>query len=54
MVKFDDHLNEIKETQKQIGMTKSPQRKYQLHRRLNKLLKDYSYAKLEYQRAKNV
>ena len=34
-------LEEIKETQKQISLTKSKQRKYELHRRLNKLWKQY-------------
>lgn len=41
MVKFDELLDEIRETRKQLSMTNSKQRKYELHRRLNKLVKEY-------------
>ena len=41
MVKFDELLDEIRETRKQLSMTSSKQRKYELHRRLNKLVKEY-------------
>ena len=34
-------LDEIRETQRQLTLTKSKQRKYELHRRLNKLWKQY-------------
>lgn len=48
MVKFEDHLNEIKETQRQISKTNSPQRKRELHRRLKKLWREYNTAKRYY------
>lgn len=34
-------LEEIKDTQRQISLTKSKQRKYELHRHLDKLWKKY-------------
>ena len=44
VIKFDDQLEKIKETQRQISKTNSSQRKYELHRHLNKLWKEYRMA----------
>ena len=45
MPNFDKCLEEIRETKKQISLTTSKQRKYELHRHLNKLLREYYKAK---------
>lgn len=46
MIKFEELKQEIRETKKQIENTDSNKRKYQLHRRLAKLQKEYSYGKI--------
>lgn len=46
MIKFDELKEEIAETRRQIGLTESKRRKYQLHRRLAKLEKEYKYGKM--------
>lgn len=44
MVQFEEHIAKIRETKEQIERTNSKQRKYELHRHLNKLLKEYKTA----------
>lgn len=46
MIKFEELKHEIIETKKQIENTDSSKRKYQLHRRLAKLQKEYRYGKM--------
>lgn len=53
MVQLQKHLNEIKETRKQINATNSPQRKYELGRHLNKLEKEYRIARYNIARSRN-
>lgn len=45
MPDFEKCLEAIRETKRQIELTESKQRKYQLHRHLNKLLREYKTAK---------
>lgn len=45
MPDFEKCLEDIRETKRQIELTSSKQRKYQLHRHLSKLLKEYKTAK---------
>ena len=42
---IERHLNEIKDTETQIRATQSKQRRYELHRHLAKLQKEYKIAK---------
>lgn len=46
MPNFEKCLEDIRETKRQIELTNSKQRKYQLKRHLNKLLRDYRTAKM--------
>ena len=46
MVDFEKAMDEIRETYRQIGLTKSKQRKHELHRHLRKQWKEYNEAKL--------
>jgi len=46
MPDFEKWLEDIRETKRQIELTNSKQRKYQLRRHLNKLLKEYRAAKM--------
>lgn len=46
MINYAPLLKEIDETRMQLGKTQSKQRKYQLHRRLNKLKREYYTAKM--------
>lgn len=48
MPNFDEILDDIRETRKQIMMTKSKRRKYELNRHLHKQLKEYKMAKYYY------
>lgn len=41
---LNDHKEKIAETIRQINLTESPQRKYELHRHLKKLRKEYRIA----------
>lgn len=41
---LNEHKEKIAETIRQISMTESPQRKYELHRHLKKLRKEYRTA----------
>ena len=52
MIKFDEILEEIRETKKSISETESRRRKYELNRRLRKQLKEYQTAKRYYQETK--
>ena len=52
MIKFNELNEEIKETRRQIQLTKSKQRRWQLHRHLSKLQKQYSLARMYYCEAK--
>ena len=45
MPDFDKQIQKIEETKKMIRCTESKQRKYELHRHLNKLIKEYKRAK---------
>lgn len=45
MIALERHLNEIRDTEDQIRATQSKQRKYELHRHLAKLQKEYKTAK---------
>lgn len=45
MIALERHLDEIRDTEKQIRATQSKQRKYELHRHLAKLQKEYRTAK---------
>jgi hypothetical protein len=45
MVNLEKAMDEIRETYRQIGITKSAQRKYELHRHLKKQWKEYNEAK---------
>lgn len=51
MVKFDEHIDEIRETKKQIGLTESKQRKYELHRHLDKLVRELRRGRAYYLRS---
>lgn len=44
MVRIEDHVKKIRETEQQIKQTTSKQRKYELNRHLRKLKKEYSFA----------
>lgn len=44
MIRTEDHLTKIKETQRQISKTTSPQRKRDLSKHLKKLWKEYNIA----------
>lgn len=44
MIRLDDHLTEIKETQRQISNTSRIQRKRDLSKHLKKLWKEYKIA----------
>ena len=44
MVDIASHKEKITETIRQISITNSPQRKYELHRHLKKLQKEYRIA----------
>lgn len=46
MVNYAPLLEEIDETRRQIKLTDSKQRKYQLNRRLHRLKKEYFTAKM--------
>lgn len=46
MPNFEKSLEEIRETKRQIRITNSPQRKYELNRHLKKLLREYKRAKM--------
>lgn len=46
MPDFNKCLEDIRETKRQINKTNSKQRKYQLTRHLNKLLREYKTAKM--------
>lgn len=50
MTDLKSHELKIAECKRQIGLTESPQRKYELHRHLRKLEKEYRTA-LNYLRA---
>ena len=52
MIKFDEHLNESKETKRQILRTNSNKRKRYLERHLYKLRKEYKIAKEFYEKGK--
>jgi hypothetical protein len=45
MVKLEEHLKEIKETQRQISKTNSDKRKKDLRKHLSRLWKEYDIAK---------
>lgn len=47
---LNDQKGKIAEAKRQINLTESPQRKYELHRYLRKLQKEYKVA-LNYMRA---
>lgn len=46
MINYGPLLQEIDETRMQLGKTESKKRKYQLHRRLNKLKNEFRIAKM--------
>lgn len=53
MTNLDRHLEKIRETEQQIRMTASAQRRYELNRHLNKLRREYKTAKRYMTEAKN-
>ena len=46
MPNFEKQIEAIEETRRQIQNTTSKQRKYELHRHLNKLIREYKRAKM--------
>ena len=46
MPNYEKQIEAIEETRRQIRITTSKQRKYELHRHLNKLIREYKRAKI--------